>query len=78
METSEIATVSPTASRNFNAGMLLDVLLIDLSQTLYDDRNYCTLHFGSGQIDLNLDSWSQRSEKAETSAPIISQRVQLI
>ena len=48
-------------------------LWIDLVQTRYDDRYYWTLNFSTGLNDLDLDSWSQKCEKAKTSVPVISQ-----
>ena len=51
---------------------------MDLIQTWYDDRCYCTLHFDTSLVDLNLDSVSQKCEKAKTSASVISQSFQLI
>ena len=58
-------------------GMHSDVLM-DLIPTWSDDRYCCTPHFDTGVIDLDLDSGSQDCEKAETTAPIISQSFQLI
>ena len=46
---------------------------IDLIQTWYDDRHYCTLYFDTSLIHLDLDSRVQQCEKAKTSAPIVSQ-----
>ena len=51
---------------------------MDLIQTEYDDRYYCTLHFDTGLIDLDFDSWSQECEKPETVVHIVSQIFQLI
>ena len=51
---------------------------MDLIQTWYDDRYYCTLHFDSSLIDLDHDSRSQGYEKAKPSAPIVSQSFLLI
>ena len=43
---------------------------------LYDDRDYCGLHFDTGLIDSDLDSRPQECKKAKTSAPSISQSFQ--
>ena len=53
-------------------------LLMDLIQTWYDNRYYCTLNFDTSLIGLDLDSRSQECQKAKTSAPIISQSFQSI
>ena len=60
---------------------------MDLTQTWYDDRHYCTLqfdkslidlalHFDTSPIDLDLHSRSQECKKAKTSVPNISQSFQ--
>ena len=46
---------------------------MDLIQTWYDDRYYCTLHFDTSVTDHDLDSRLQECEKTKTSATIISQ-----
>ena len=51
---------------------------MDYIQTWCDDRYYCSLHFDTSLIDLDLDSRSQECEKAKTSAPIISQSLQSV
>ena len=62
--------------------MHLDVYYMDFIQTWswYVDRYYysCTVHFDTRLIDLGHDSRSQKCEKANTSAAIISQTFQLI
>ena len=40
--------------KNVNIGMHLDVLWINLIQTWYDDRFYCTLHLDTSLTDLDL------------------------
>ena len=46
---------------------------MDLIQTWFDGRYYCTLHFDTSVIDLDLDSRTEQCEKAETSVTIVSQ-----
>ena len=52
-------------------------LWMDLIQTRYDNRYYCTLHFDTGLIDLVLQR-SQGCAKAKPYAPVISQSMQSI
>ena len=51
-------------------------LRMDLIQSWYDDKYYCTLHFDTSLTLVIL--WSQECEIAECSAPIISQSFQSI
>ena len=51
-------------------------LRLSLIQTWYNYRFYCTLHFVTSLIDVDLHSRSQECEKAKTSAPVISQSFQ--
>ena len=51
---------------------------MDLIQTWFDDNYYCTLHFDTSLLDLDLASRSQVCKKAKTSLPIISQGFQPI
>ena len=76
IETKDCLKKTPT-----NVGMHSDrALWIDLIHTWYDDRSYrhqfCTLHFDTKLIDLDLDSRSQDCEKAKASAVIISKSFQ--
>ena len=54
------------------------MFIMDLVQTWYDVRFYWTLHFCTDLIDLDFDSRLRECKKANTSAPIISQRFQSI
>ena len=38
---------------------------MDLIQTLYDDECYCTVHFDTSLIELDLDSRSQECKKTK-------------
>ena len=49
------------------------LLLMDLNQNRYHSRCFCSLHFDTSLIDLDLDSRSQKRDKAKTFASIISQ-----
>ena len=51
---------------------------MDLIQTRYDNRYYCTLHFNTSLIDLNVDSRSQERKKVKPSVAIISQSFQSV
>ena len=53
-------------------------LQIYMISAMIDTIIYCTLHFDTSIIDLDLDSRSQESEKAKTFTPIISQSFPLI
>ena len=72
VERREIAVVL-TASNNFNVGIHWNVYeLIWFKLGMMIDT-FCTLHLDASVVDLDLDSRSQEYEKAEGSAPIISQ-----
>ena len=46
---------------------------MDLIRTWYDDRYFCTLHFDTSLIYLDVES---RSHESETSAQVISHSFQ--
>ena len=48
-------------------------LCVDLIETWYHNRYYCTLHFDNSLIDLDIDSRPQKCKKANTSLQIIKQ-----
>ena len=64
--------------KKINVGMHSDVYHIDLIQTCHNDGYYCTLHFDTSLIGLDLDSRSQECNKEQFSVAIISQSFQLI
>ena len=52
-------------------------LQISLIQ-IYNNRYYCTQHFDTCLIDLDLHPWSQECEKAKQFVPVISQNFWLV
>ena len=72
METMGIIAVLLTASNNL-CWHAFGYLCINLAQTWYDDRYYCTLRFDTSLSDLDLNSRSQECEQVKSSAPIGSQ-----
>ena len=75
--TREITAVFQTAKKCWH-WHAFGRLLINLIQTWYDDRCYCTLHFNISPVDLDHDSRSQKCKKTKPSVPIISQSFQMI
>ena len=73
MNKSKITTVYWLRKKNFKLACI-QMFIKNLIKSWFDDRSYCTLYFDTSLIDLDLDSRSQGCEKANTSAPIISQR----
>ena len=59
-------------------GHVFRCLWIDLIRTWCDGRYYCIQHFDTSLIDHDLDSRSQKWEKAKTFLLIISQNVQSV
>ena len=51
---------------------------MDLIETWYVDRCYCTLQFNTSLTDIDLDQKSQGWQKAKTFAKNISQNFQMI